>query len=113
MKIRTIKFENHPILGNINLDFTDENGNTVNTIILAGENGTGKSVTLNTIFEFSNYSIDESRGNEKRNFEIELNSEEIKILEESEYSKQYFSQPIKNNILFVIANLFFFDLKSK
>ena len=102
MKIRTIKFENHPILGNINLDFTDENGNTVNTIILAGENGTGKSVTLNTIFDFSSYSLDESRGDEKRNFEIELNSEEIKILEESENSKQYFSQPIKNNILNIL-----------
>lgn len=102
MKIRKVKFENHPILGNINLDFTDENGNTVNTIILAGENGAGKSVTLNTIFNFSNYSLEAVKRDEKRIFEIELSDNEINILKENEKSKQYFTQSFKNNIITVL-----------
>ena len=48
MKFRKITFNNHPILGNLHLDFTDANGNAVDTIILAGENGCGKTVILNS-----------------------------------------------------------------
>lgn len=99
MKIRKIEFENHPILGSVKLDFTDLEGKVVNTIIIAGENGTGKSVILNTIFNFSNYSIEEKKRNEKRYIELELNKSEIDILKESENSKQYFVQPLKNNIV--------------
>ncbi|GGZ64531.1 AAA family ATPase [Mesonia mobilis] len=99
MKIRKVKFENHPILGNINLDFIDKNGNTVNTIILAGENGTGKSVTLNTIFDFSIYNTDNLKREEKRIFEIELSEDDINMLQEGELSKKFFTQPLKNNII--------------
>ncbi|PKA82789.1 putative ATP-binding protein involved in virulence [Ulvibacter sp. MAR_2010_11] len=98
MRIRKIEFENHPILGNTKLDFTDNTGKTINTIILAGENGTGKSVTLNTIFNFSNYSLEVKKRDEKRTFEIELSDDEIKTLKESENSKDFFKQPLKNNI---------------
>tara|TARA_R110002049_G_C9112601_1_gene557838 strand:+ start:62 stop:1738 length:1677 start_codon:yes stop_codon:yes gene_type:complete len=98
MRIRKIEFENHPILGNTKLDFTDNTGKIINTIILAGENGTGKSVTLNTIFNFSNYSLEDKKRDEKRTFEIELNDDEIKTLKASENSKDFFKQPLKNNI---------------
>ena len=54
MKIRKIEFTKHPIFGDIKLDFTDVNVKTVNTIIITGENGVGKSLLLNTIFDFSN-----------------------------------------------------------
>ena len=98
MRIRKIEFENHPILGNTKFDFTDNNGKIINTIIIAGENGTGKSVTLNSIFNFSNYSLENKKRDEKRFFEIELNEEEVNILKESENSKEYFKQPLKDNI---------------
>jgi len=49
-KIRKISFYNHPILGNLPLDFCDSEGNCVDTIIFAGENGTGKSTILNAIY---------------------------------------------------------------
>ena len=42
MKIRSIELINHKILGNLKLDFTDENNKVVDTIIFAGENGCGK-----------------------------------------------------------------------
>ena len=40
--ISKIKWKNHSVLGSLELDFTKDNGKIYNTIILAGENGTGK-----------------------------------------------------------------------
>lgn len=75
MKFRKITFHNHPILGNLHLDFTDANGNTVDTIILAGENGCGKTVILNSLFEiFIRDNVKDIEG------EIELNSSEIAVI---------------------------------
>ena len=49
-KIRKITFHNHPILGNLFLNFCNPEGKSVDTVILAGENGTGKSTILNAIY---------------------------------------------------------------
>lgn len=49
-KIRKISFKNHPILKNLTLDFCDCNGNAVDTVIFAGENGTGKSTILDYLY---------------------------------------------------------------
>lgn len=51
-KIRSIQFVDHPILGNLLLDFTDQNGAVADTVIFAGENGTGKSTILKALFDF-------------------------------------------------------------
>lgn len=53
MKIKSIKFKNHPILKNLELDFCDTNGNAVDTVIFAGENGTGKSTILNYLYSLT------------------------------------------------------------
>lgn len=100
MKIRTIKFTEHPVLGDLNLDFTDQKGNVINTIILAGENGTGKSIILNTIFEFSTINIENNTGG-KRVFEIELSDLEFDTLKNIDIFKQQFNEPILNNILYI------------
>ncbi len=99
MKIRKINFENHPTLGTIYLDFTDKHGKTVETIIIAGENGTGKSLLLNTIFELSNLTLQSIKRDEKRTFEIELLDREIAVFKESENYKRFFTKPLKDNIL--------------
>jgi predicted ATP-binding protein involved in virulence len=52
--ISKIKWKNHSVLGNLEMDFTDENKKPYNTIILAGENGTGKTTILETICKFLN-----------------------------------------------------------
>lgn len=101
MKIRKIKFENHPTLGSIDIDFTDGNGNTVNTIIFAGENGVGKSLLLNTIFDFSSHKVDGIKTNEIKLYEIELTNSEIDILKQSQNFKQFFTKEIKSNIITV------------
>lgn len=55
MKIKKVKWQSHPILGNLELDFCDPNtGEPFNNIIIAGENGTGKTTILETISTFLN-----------------------------------------------------------
>lgn len=55
MKIKKIKWNNHPILGNLELDFINAtNGNPFDTILFAGENGTGKTTILESISTFLN-----------------------------------------------------------
>ena len=58
--LHELKFKNHPILGNLTLNFTDENGHTYKNIILVGENGCGKTTILNEINNYarSNFIID-------------------------------------------------------
>ena len=46
MKLKSIRFKEHPVLGNLFVDFCDSDGNAVDTILIAGENGTGKSTLL-------------------------------------------------------------------
>lgn len=41
----------HPALGNLSLDFRDSTGKANKTVILAGENGCGKTAILETIFK--------------------------------------------------------------
>lgn len=55
MKIRKIKWNDHPVLGNLELDFTNQaGGRPFDTIIIAGENGTGKTSILETLATFLN-----------------------------------------------------------
>ncbi|MDY4789056.1 MAG: AAA family ATPase [Bacteroidales bacterium] len=55
MKIKKVKWKSHPILGDLELDFTNRlTGKPYETIIFAGENGTGKTTILETISTFLN-----------------------------------------------------------
>lgn len=56
-KIRSIQFKNHPVLENLQLNFTLPNGKTADTIIIAGENGAGKSILLDSLFQIITGSI--------------------------------------------------------
>lgn len=76
MKIRKLKVENHSILGNIELDFTNEDGTTANSIILAGENGVGKSLILNLLYDIEFYP-NYLGIKQKIFYEIEFSNEEV------------------------------------
>lgn len=54
MKIRKVKWNNHPVLGNLELDFTKPDGTTYNNIVLIGENGTGKTSVMESMGTFLN-----------------------------------------------------------
>lgn len=64
--LRGVKFKDHPVLGDLNLDFCNGEGNPVDTVIIAGENGTGKSTILNVL----NYVL--SQDGNPRNVEFDL-----------------------------------------
>ncbi len=49
MKIRKLNLKNYKLFDNLELDFTDENGHTLDTIVLAGVNGSGKTTLLELI----------------------------------------------------------------
>ena len=52
-KIKSIKFNNHPILKNLDLNFCGADGRAVDTVIIAGENGSGKSTVLNYLYDIA------------------------------------------------------------
>lgn len=53
MKIRKIRYDNHPVLGNLELDLVNQTtGQPYDTIILAGENGSGKTTILSSLNTF-------------------------------------------------------------
>ena len=53
MKIRKIKYNNHPVLGNLELNLVnDDTGLPYETVVLAGENGTGKTSILASLNTF-------------------------------------------------------------
>ena len=57
MKIRRILIKDHPVLGDLNLDFTDKNGNVYDTVVFAGENGSGKTTILTLLFDLLDISF--------------------------------------------------------
>lgn len=57
-KIRRIQFKNHKILGNLLLDFCDKNGKAVDTVVIAGENGSGKSTILKELFNITTHKVE-------------------------------------------------------
>lgn len=52
--IKKIKWNSNNTLGELELNFSKENGSAYNTIILAGENGTGKTTILDSLSTFLN-----------------------------------------------------------
>lgn len=54
MKLKKIRFDNHKILNNLEIDFCEKGGKVLNTLVIIGENGAGKTTLLKNIFEFMN-----------------------------------------------------------
>ena len=61
-KIKAVKFIEHPVLGNLELNFCDASGNPVDTVIFAGENGVGKSTVLQSLYNIVCGQIKEEAG---------------------------------------------------
>lgn len=54
MKIRKVKWQNHPVLKDLELDFTKPDGTVYDSIVLIGENGSGKTSVMESIGTFLN-----------------------------------------------------------
>lgn len=51
LKIREVHIAGHPVLGDLNLDFRGLDGQAVDTVIFAGENGAGKSTVMGLLYD--------------------------------------------------------------
>lgn len=82
--IKKIKWSGNNALGNLELDFSKKDGSIYNTIILAGENGTGKTTILDSLSTF-------------------LDRDSIEDFQYIDYivaHQQYHIEPAKNNSRF-------------
>lgn len=86
-KIRKVKFENHPILKNLELNFCDLKGKAIDTIIFAGANGTGKSTILNELYNIASHKV-------KIPMEVEFEKEDNKIFKFIYFLKNISGQKI-------------------
>lgn len=80
MKLRKVNFTNHFIFKDLELSFINESSQVFNTIIFAGENGAGKTVLLNTLYELiklpiSNQKVSELLG--QGSYEFEFSKKEM------------------------------------
>lgn len=71
MKVEKIKFNNHKIFNDLEIDFKDKNDEIINTIVIIGENGSGKTTLLKSIYD-SFVDIDERGYDEIGNNKVEL-----------------------------------------
>ena len=83
MFIKRIEFKNNPILWDLKLDFTLDNWEPAETIILWWENWTWKTTILEAIFSLWNYYSMQLVENEERIFEIEFNKLELDIFQKN------------------------------
>lgn len=83
MKIKKIQLQNNPFFGNAEFSFTDNNGQIMDNIVLAGENGCGKTQLLNIIYDFSNLPTHGDVTNEKRIFTVMLSQSELQQINQS------------------------------
>ena len=75
-RIKSVTFKGHPILGNLYLDFRGLDGKPVDTVIFAGENGTGKSTVIDA------FNIDD----------FEADTEKAVVYLEGRTDEQYFKK---------------------
>ena len=99
MKIRKLHIKNYKVFDDLELDFTDADGKTLDMIVLAGENGSGKTTILEIIrglFDLSLFDNSEFQ-NSEWHIEVELSIlEKIKLTPFFKKKHPEFSEYFKN-----------------
>lgn len=105
MHVKKVILEDHLILGNIEFDFCDSNGIPFDTILIAGENGAGKSTFLNMLFEFFKQPIRYTPSVGISKYQLLLTKKEIKYLVEgSNIFREAYDEDFPNDIDIEVDN---------
>lgn len=108
MRFRKIKFQGHPILGDVSFDFTDAQGRTVDTIIIAGENGCGKSLLLSFMNTY-NPSMAAKQLGYTMHVEVEFSDDDIQLLKGDKDFFNILGQRFSGNIVTFVHDTKFRD----
>lgn len=94
VRIKSLKLTDHPVLGDLELDFT-VGDRVADNIIIAGENGCGKTTVLNLINDFFEFmrAYFESKSTIMPNYGIE-----IQLIKLPNYIEQDFGSSIQIKI---------------
>lgn len=108
MKIKSISIKGNKFFGDILLDFTSKDGEPADTIIIAGENGCGKTRLLELIYDIDDISTMKIKGdNGIKEFVIQFTEQEMEKLIIDRYKTEsltgqlrftYTIEPIVKNI---------------
>lgn len=112
MKFRKIAFKDHPVLGDVKFDFTDTNGQTVDTIIIAGENGCGKSMLLSFMNNYDPIISAKDLGYSLK-VEVELTEDDLRKLQEDKIFTNSFGKRVASNIVTFVHSISFPDDNSR
>ena len=83
MKIKNIKFNNHKILGNLEVDFLNANKEILDTVVIIGENGSGKTTLLKSIYNQMHWDTKVYEEVDAK-IEIDATKDEIKLIAETQ-----------------------------
>ncbi len=112
MKYRKVTFIDHPILGSVSFDFTDAAGKTVDTIILAGENGCGKSLFLSFLNNYNPSSLAKQLGYKLR-VEVEFSVDDINMLKANKNFDNVLGKRFTGNVVTFVHDTIFQDDNSR
>lgn len=94
MKIRKIEFKNHEMFRDLEVSFTNKEGEILDTTVIIGTNGSGKTSLLKSIYN----SFDFWRVSKEKNAAIEV------CMSDEEYKKLNEVNSYTNNFLFSPSN---------
>ncbi|MBZ9633335.1 AAA family ATPase [Clostridium sp. FP1] len=100
MKIEKIKFHNHEILGDLEVDFQDKNGKNLDIIVFIGENGSGKTSLLKSIY--SSFGAGNTRYEEVEDYKVKLTSSLYTIIVRLENGELATLHPDVKNTFFTM-----------
>lgn len=104
MRIKNIEIKNNIVLGDMNISFTDENMKIKDIIILAGENGCGKTTLLEIIYNFISaecVNLENTR-DEINKITVEFSDYEIEKLKRSSNLNYYFNNLDGKEVNFIM-----------
>ena len=112
MKFRKIELKDHPVFGDVKFDFTDAKGQTVDTIIIAGENGCGKSLLLSLLNSYDPTFSAKGLGYILR-LEVELSEDDLRNLRNDKLFMNSFGYRLSGNIVTFVHDTTFPDDNSR